>query len=173
MVGKFAEEQIEFALMGGLALQTAGIVRTTRDIDLIVLSENAVKIKSILGACGYKLLHESRDILNFESKDMELGRVDFLLAHRKYAKEMLNRAKAKILFEGTKIKVLMNEDIIGLKVQASSNDPNRYLQDMADIKALMRQHCATLDIKLLREYFGLFNRQKELEDLLKEIKRAE
>jgi len=172
LVEDLSHEKIDFAVMGGLALQSAGIVRATRDIDLVVLSVHAPKIKKILRAKGYKLLHESEDILNFESEDRELGRVDFLLAHRKYTKEMLNRAQAKILFEGIKIKVLRNEDIIGLKVQASSNDPSRYLQDMADIKALLQLHCASLDTDALREYFKLFNREDELDGLLKEIKHA-
>lgn len=172
LVEKFAREKIEFAVMGGLALQTAGIVRTTRDIDLIVLSENVPIIKEIMRSKGYELLHESKDILNFESKDKELGRVDFLLAHRTYAKAMLHRAAEAVFFEGVAIKVLKIEDIIGLKLQASSNDPGRFLQDMADIRALIQRHHATLDMSILREYFNLFDRGKDLDGLLKEAKRV-
>jgi len=170
LINEFGREKIEFAVMGGLALQTAGIVRTTRDIDLIVLSENTGTIKEIMRSKGYELLHESEDILNFESSDNEWGRVDFLLAHRKYAKAMLQRAEPKALLEGNdKIKVLKTEDVIGLKVQASSNDPGRYLQDMADVRAILKRHRVTLDMERVREYFNLFGRGKELDSLLKGI----
>ena len=65
------------------------------------------------------------------------------------------------------------EDQIGLKVQSSSNDPRRRLQDMADIQGLVKEHYAQLDMKLLKEYFGLFDRADELEKIVNDIKDAD
>lgn len=167
----FKREKIDFALIGGLALQAAGITRTTRDIDLLILSESAEKIKNILLRRGYELIHESEDVLNFAGKKLELGRIDFLLAHRKYACAMLKRAEEKLVLEGKfKIKVLKIEDLIGLKMQASSNDPQRLHQDIADIKSLIKNNYSALDMGLVREYFGLFDREKELDNIIAEIK---
>ena len=64
------------------------------------------------------------------------------------------------------------EDQIGLKVQASSNDPKRFSQDMADVRMLLETKHAQLDLALIREYFSLFNREKELDDMLKDIQNA-
>ena len=173
LIENLTREKIDFALVGGFALQAVGITRTTRDIDLLVLSQDSPKIKEIMLKHRYELLHESEDVLNFSSKDVELGRVDFLLAHRKYALAMLKRAKEESVFGGTfKIKVLRVEDQVGLKIQASSNDPKRLHQDMADIRMLIETHYPKLDIQLIREYFSLFNREKELDGLLREIKDA-
>jgi len=167
----FKREKIDFALIGGFALQSTGITRTTRDIDLLILSEDKDKIKNIMLNAGYKILHESEDVLNFLSDKFELGRVDFLLAHRKYAVSMLKRAEEKEVLEGKfKIKIIKIEDQVGLKVQSSSNDPSRLRQDMADIELLIKNHYNNLDMKLLREYFQLFNREKELDKIIKEIK---
>lgn len=174
LIENLSREKIDFALMGGFALQAAGITRTTADIDLLVLSENSPKIKKIMLKHRYELLHESEDVLNFISKDFELGRVDFLLAHRKYTLAMIKRAKEESVLGGKfKIKVLSVEDQIGLKVQASSNDPKRLPQDMADVRMLLETHYPKLDMKLIREYFSLFDREKELDFLLKEIRNAE
>jgi predicted nucleotidyltransferase len=173
LIENFAREKISFALIGGFALQAAGVTRTTRDIDLLVLSEDSPKIKEIMVKHRYELLHESGEALNFVSKDFELGRVDFLLAHRSYTLAMLKRAAEEPVLDGKcKIKVLRVEDQIGLKVQASSNDPRRMHQDMADIKMLIVSRYPKLDMKLLREYFSLFKREGELEDILKEAKDA-
>ncbi len=173
LIENLTREKIDFALMGGLALQAAGITRTTRDIDLLVLSGDSPKIKEIMLKHRYELLHESEDILNFAGKNFGLGRVDFLLAHRKYTLAMLERAKEESVLGGKfKIKVLLVEDQIGLKVQASSNDPKRLYQDMADVRTLMETHYPKLDIDLIREYFSLFNREKELDDIIKETKDA-
>lgn len=179
LVFKFLNENlkrqnIDFVLIGGFALQAAGITRTTRDIDLLVPSENVAEIKNLMLAHGYELIHESEDVLNFVGKKFDLGRVDFLVAHREYAANMLKRAEEKAVFEGRfKIKVLRIEDLIGLKVQSSSNDPKRMEQDMADIKSLIRNHYFKLDMKLVKEYFTLFNRQIELNDIIREIENAD
>lgn len=174
LIENLLREKIDFALMGGFALQAVGITRTTMDIDLLVLSEDAPKIKEIMIKHHYDLIHESEDALNFTGKNFELGRVDFLLAHRKYTLAMLKMAQVESVLGGKfKIKVLRVEDQIGLKVQASANDPKRLPQDMADIRALLAAHYSRIDIKLIREYFSVFNREHELDSLLKEIKNAE
>ena len=169
----FRRENIDFALIGGFALQAAGVTRTTLDIDMLILSSDSSKIKKIMLSHGYELIHESKDVLNFVGKKFELGRVDFLIAHRKYTLAMINRAKEKPVFQGKiNIKVLKIEDQIGLKVQSSSNDPKRYHKDMADIRLLMENNYKKLDMKILDEYFRLFNRQNELVDLKKELRHA-
>jgi len=43
---------------------------------------------------------------------------------------------------------------------------------MSDIENLIRSNYKNLDIKLIREYFDLFNRGRELEDILRKIKDA-
>jgi len=173
LIENLSREKIDFALMGGFALQAAGVTRTTQDIDLLVLSEASPKIKEIMLKHRYELLYESEDVLNFTSKNFELGRVDFLLAHRKYTLAMLKRAKEEPVFGGKfKIKVLSAEDQIGLKVQASSNNPKRLYQDMADVRMLLENNYPKLDLKLVREYFLLFGKEKEFDDMIKEIKNA-
>lgn len=173
LIEKFKQNNIDFALIGGFALQAVGLTRTTRDIDLLVLSENAAKIKDVMCRYGYRLIYESDDVLNFLSDKFELGRVDFLLAHRIYTKAMLKRAEEKnILKSKFRIKVIAPEDLIGLKVQSSSNDPGRMRQDMADIEMIVRNNYSLLDMNLVREYFRLFDREKDLDSIIEEIKNA-
>jgi len=80
LVFKFLSEKlrannIDFALMGGFALQSAGITRTTMDIDLLILRESSFQVKEIMLKHRYKLIHESDDVLNFISDDFQLGKV--------------------------------------------------------------------------------------------------
>lgn len=169
----FQREKIDFALIGGFALQAVGITRTTGDIDMLVSNENKEKIKDIMIKHSYKLIHESNDVLNFYSEKFELGRIDFLLAHRKYAVSMLKRAEERTVLKGEfKIKIIKIEDQIGLKVQASSNDPSRMFRDTADIEQLIKNNYLKLDMGLLREYFRLFDREPELDEIIKKAKNA-
>ncbi|MFC1698727.1 nucleotidyltransferase [Candidatus Omnitrophota bacterium] len=170
LITTLKQHKIDFAIIGGFALQAAGITRATRDIDLAVLSKDVPDIKAIMLKHGYELIHESEDILNFVGKKFELGRVDFLLAHRKYALSMLQRAKEELVLGGKfKIKVVRIEDLIGLKLQASANDPKRLRQDMADIVQLIDENRSKLDMNLVREYFQIFDRTQDLNDIIKEI----
>lgn len=173
LIESFNKNKINFALIGGFALHVAGLTRATQDIDFLVAKEDMPKVKKIMLSYGYELIHESEDVSNFAGKMVELGRVDFLHAHRKYARAMLERAKEEwILNKKFKIKVIKTEDLIGLKVQSSSNDQTRYYQDMADIEFLIRTHYNNLDMSIIKEYFSLFDREKELGQILKNLKNA-
>ncbi len=130
---------------GLLPLQALGVTRTTRDIDLLISGKDCAKVKDMMLARGYELIHESEDVLNFTGENLELGRVDFLLAHRKYTLAMLNRADEQPVFEDRfRIKAVKAEDLIGLKVQSSSNDPGRQNHDMADVRSLLEQRSCGL-----------------------------
>jgi len=43
---------------------------------------------------------------------------------------------------------------------------------MSDIELLIRNNHGKINIELIREYFKLFNREKDLEKILGEIKNA-
>jgi len=173
LVETFGREKVDFALIGGMALQSAGITRTTRDIDLLILGERSSQIKDIMVKHGYEVINETEDVLNFVGKKFELGRVDFLLAHREYTLEMLKRSEERKVFNDKfTVKVVRPDDLIGLKVQSSSNDPERYYQDMADIKEIIKARYDSIDMDLVREYFRLFKREEELKDILRGIPSA-
>ncbi len=72
-----------------------------------------------------------------------------------------------------KVRVIIPDDLIGLKVQSSSNDATRHHQDMADIEAILRLHQGKLNMAVIREYFALFEREKELNSALRRVGYAE
>ena len=170
VLSRFQEESIEVALIGGLALGASGVARATLDMDLLIPKEEASHVRTIMRSLGYTLLHESAEVANYIHSEAAGGRVDFLYAHRPYARAMLSRAREMSIGGGQhRVKVLRVEDQIGLKVQSSSNDPTRYHQDMADIEALLRAHRDGVDRGLLKEYFELFERGKEFERLCQQV----
>ena len=173
LLENFRKYNIRYALMGGFALHAAGYTRATEDLDVLILKEDILKVKKLLLGLGYDIAHESGDVINFAGALRELGQIDFLLAHRSYTKNMLKRARECEILKGQfKVKVIAPEDIIGLKIQASTNDPSRNSRDLADIEEILKRHADKMDLELLREYFLLFNREKELDDLLGRIKNA-
>ncbi len=174
LMGRLQKKNIDFALSGGLALTTLGIFRFTNDIDLIAPEECKGDIEKIMADLGYEKQNFSNDeILSFWSPLKFFGQVDFLLAKRKYARAMLKRAPKVPLFDNTlEIKTLMPEDLIGLKIQAIVNDPeNRSLVDAPDIQRILQLHKDTINMKLVREYFQIFQQEALLDEWLATIER--
>ncbi len=167
--GAFERLEVKAAFIGGFALQAAGITRSTTDVDFLILARDADRIKQVMAEAGFALMHESPDVLNFFGKTPGRGRVDFLLAHRPYALGMLDRARP---IDGPGavrgFKTVLPEDLIGLKVQSAVNDPRRQDQDMSDIRSLLRKHRNAMDLGLVREYFRVFDRDQDLDRLLRE-----
>jgi len=165
---ELAKAGVDYSLIGGVALYFSGTPRTTFDVDFLTVLSSSDRVDELMRRLGYRALHRSEDAANYVSSEPDLGQVDFLFAHRKYALEMLRRAvKTDVL--GRSVKVLKAEDLIGLKVQSSSNDPKRAAKDRADIEDLMRKNAKTLDWDIVREYFTVFGREKEYQELKKSI----
>ncbi len=157
------EASIAHALIGGLALAAHGAGRATNDLDLLADGDRSHDVDRILRAHGYECVQLTRNVANYVASTPERGRVDFLFANREHGKAMLARA-VRHAISGASIPVVDASDLIGLKVQSSSNDPGRLYLDLADIDRLLR--AAPIDLGRVREYFRIFDREKELDALL-------
>jgi hypothetical protein len=157
------DASVQHALIGGLALAAHGAARATTDLDLLADGERADDVDRIVRAHGYDCLHRTPEVANYASADRAKGRVDFLFARRPHGRAMLARAQEHPIL-GESVRVVDAADLIGLKVQSSSNDPSRRHRDLADIEPLLR--AAEPDLARVREYFRLFDREKELDALL-------
>ena len=166
---KLQQAEVAHALIGGLAMAVHATPRATEDVGLLVDGDASELLHQLLTGMGYAELYRSEDIANYRSEDQALGRIDAVFARRRYAREMLERARPAEAGEGfVAVPVVDAADLIGLKVQASSNDPQRRRGDLADIEALLRE-ARDVDLDRVRVYFRLFDREKELDALLEEV----
>ncbi|MBK9039061.1 MAG: hypothetical protein IPL83_07865 [Bdellovibrionales bacterium] len=53
---------IEHALIGGFALAAHGVARATLDIDLLVDGKEKDKVKNLMLAAGFTVVHESEEV---------------------------------------------------------------------------------------------------------------
>ncbi|MDZ4677447.1 MAG: nucleotidyl transferase AbiEii/AbiGii toxin family protein [Oligoflexia bacterium] len=149
---------IEHALIGGFALAAHGINRATADIDFLADGKKKNIIIESLTKSGFKLVHQTDDVLQFQG----VGNLDIILANRPLSQKMLSLAQDS---EKLSTRVVMPEDIIGLKIQAYKNEPTRELQDKADIQALILAHNSSMDWKRIKEYADLFNEWEVIKKL--------
>ncbi|MFZ4438306.1 MAG: nucleotidyl transferase AbiEii/AbiGii toxin family protein [Syntrophales bacterium] len=161
LLREFELKHVSYALIGGFAVSLWGYQRSTVDMDFMVNRNDMDKVRKIVENLGYRCIHASENVTQFDSEDKRQGKLDFLHAFRPTSLLMLDRAEPKTIFDGEQtIPVILPEDLIGLKVQAINNDPSRTPLDMADIEALMNIFAAKLDWKRMEGYFELFEMQE-------------
>jgi hypothetical protein len=113
-------------------------------------------------------VHHSENVSQYRHHDNLWGSVDFIHAFREVSLSMLERAKSHPVF-GAKlsIRTLDPEDVIGLKVQAMCNDPDRRAQEVSDIERLAALYGKKLDWQRVLEFYRVFDLESEAGDLKK------
>jgi hypothetical protein len=158
----FQARGVGYAAIGGLAVNAYGFVRATRDIDLMVLVEDAQIVRAIAVDLGYSVLDEGKEIASYVRGPQ---RFDVMHAQRSISRDLIARAHP-IGLGDLQIPVVPVEGLIGLKVQAYNDNPRR-LQDVMDMIELFRINGAALNMDEVRSYFRLFDRERLLDDILR------
>jgi len=164
LIAAFDRLDVRFALIGGLALASHKVIRATQDVDLLTDGRNADSIERELIRLGYRCLHRSADAGNYLRGD---ERLDLLYASRPKALDLLSTAGEYRTPFGV-LRAVSAEGLIAFKLQALVNNPRR-TQDLEDIRALIRNNPASLDLDVVRDYFRLFDREALLSEILHDI----
>lgn len=173
LLEEFDLRHIRYAAIGGFALGLLGYPRTTIDLDFLVHRDDMSTVHDLLTKLGYQRAVHTENVSQYRHNDAAWGSVDFIHAFRKTSLAVLARAKTYPLF-GKKqtVKAADPEDVIGLKVQAMVNDPDRKPQELADIERLMSLYGSKLDWKRIQEYYDIFDLGEEAKGLRKRFGRA-
>lgn len=170
-------EGARWALIGGVALGLHGVPRTTFDIDLLVDEDDLAALDRVLGGMACRLEYRWAESSHFAGDDDHTcPPIDVLHARRPGCRGMLARARRiELEPDGPAAPVVEVEDLIGLKVQAMANDPERERQELVDVRAVLEAAALSgrrLDLDRVREYFSLFQRAQQLDELMEGLRDA-
>jgi len=170
----FDRLNIRYAVIGGFAVASLGYQRATDDLDFLVHREDLEKVHLLMTGLKYSRIHGDENFTQYQGEVNIWGFVDFQHAFRPLGLKMLTEAveQSAPMRKPRNIKVVRAEDIIGLKVQALVNNPDRKSQDTADIEGLLRAAGRAVDWKRVEEYYNLFNLAEEFKALRKRINHA-
>lgn len=173
LLNEFRRHKIRYAVIGGFALGVLGYPRATMDLDFLVHRDDLDKLHERLTALGYERLVQTENVSHYQHRVEAWGGLDFVHAFRTVSLAMLKRAKNYKVFGGKqKIRAAEPEDVIGLKVQAMVNDPDRKAQEVADIETLMRLYGVKLDWQRIQEFYDIFGLNDEASRLRERFGRA-
>jgi hypothetical protein len=130
---EFNDNDIEYAVIGGIALGLWEATRSTIDMDFLLLVDDLPKAESILSQFSYRRTFKSDNVVQYVSDLAPYGHLDVLIAFRKVSRGMLKRRIVKETNEGTTTYTLRPEDLIGLKLQAMINNPERTVHELNDM----------------------------------------
>jgi hypothetical protein len=173
----FESNDFKWALIGGLAVGIHGMPRTTIDVDVLVDKKALPVLDAALLGAGYALEYRWDESSHFtQPPGLGLAPVDVLHAHRLHSLNMLARALPRA-FGSTENEypVVQAEDLVGLKVQALSNDRLREVHEIADLRSIFETAAEThspLNLEQITEYFELFGRVDLLNRLLEGLDNA-
>jgi hypothetical protein len=174
LISEFSRLKIRCAAIGGFALGVLGSPRQTLDLDFLVHRDDLVKLDGVLTGLGYTRVFQSENVSQYRHPDAAWGSVDFIHAFRKISLAMLDRAKDYPALGGQQsLRTAQPEDVIGLKVQAMSNDPERRAQEQNDIERLMARHGRHLDWNRIQEFYDVFGLSEEAKKLRERFDRAQ
>ena len=149
------ELKSEVAIAGGVALSFWGHPRSTRDIDVTLMSGTREKLESLLIKAGFVVHARSRSVGPFELSQFKFEpaesfvevEVDILAGKEDYFRQAIGRAvTANIEGLASQVRVLTREDLIVYKLFAYR------LIDQADILTLMELHWDGLDLDYLHRW---------------------
>lgn len=136
------------------------------DLDFLVHRDDLEKLDKALTALGYTRVFHSENVSQYCHPHTAWGSVDFIHAFRKISLAMLDRAKDYPALGGKqRLRAVQPEDVIGLKVQAMFNDPERRTQEQIDIERLMAHYGDQLDWNRIQEYYEVFGLVEEIKKL--------
>lgn len=165
---------IRHAAIGGFALGILGTPRQTMDLDFLVNRDDLEKLDGVLSPLGYTLAFRSENVSQYNHREPAWGGLDFVHAFRTISVGMLDRAKSLPALDGKLLlKTAQAEDVIGLKVQAMFNDPQRRAQDQRDIEGLMERYGAQLDWNRIVSYYEAFGLAAEVHALREKFDHAQ
>ena len=138
LVAALDEQEIDYALCGGMAMAVHGRLRTTIDIDLLILAASLNDVLAIAKSLDYNVRGkdlsfangaiEIRRVSKIDPNDGELLSLDLLLVTPEINEMWESRVEAE--WEGGKLSVVSASGLIALKQLRGSG------QDLADIEAL-------------------------------------
>ncbi|MFP4179104.1 MAG: nucleotidyl transferase AbiEii/AbiGii toxin family protein [Spirochaetaceae bacterium] len=137
IVRALESEDIKYALVGGVAMAFYTEPRFTRDIDILTVADQFIKIEKVLRRFGYfesitpwefKNIHVTLHRF-FKSVEKEEMLIDILEGDSNEVKGILKRAVVAESNEG-RVHLVKKDDLIGLKRLRNST------QDRADIERL-------------------------------------
>ena len=155
---KLKRGDINFCLIGAVALGCFGLPRYTSDIDILAEIDDRLAIFSIMEKLSYQCYQKTEVFAQFDLAEGFGGKVDFMFVKTEDGKDIIKNSAVIDDMVFGKVPVVQPADYIILKLMAIANNPERSIKDEADISLCFE----LLNSNNLRTEFEDFDKDKIL-----------
>jgi hypothetical protein len=159
----FTRNGLDYALIGGFALNAYGRTRQTDDIDFLLRNRDAQKTIDFLESIGYQTLNRTEAFSNHEHPLAGFSRLDFLYVNGSTADTLFLEVREFPALTNLQVRVVKPEHLIALKLFSMTANPDRAALDREDLIHLLRQE--GLDRGEIRKYFQKYATLDLLQEL--------
>jgi len=147
------KHELEFLVIGGLAVNVHGFMRDTADLDLLVRQECRGEWMTLISGLGYTLYHEKTVFCQFNPPQAGAWPVDLMFVREPTFREFFKFGLPVEMF-GERVLVPILEHLLALKLHALKHaGAERYLKDYLDVEGLVRINKVNLQEENVRELF--------------------
>lgn len=176
---RLSDAQIDYAVIGGMALALHGLVRPTQDVDLLLTREGLERFHETLVGLGYVPLFPGAR-KHFRDTETKV-KVEIITAGEYPGdgkpKAVLFPAPAQAAVDVGEYRVTRLETLIELKLASGLSAEHRTLRDLADVQQLIEtldlpvELSARLDPSVRDEYLRLWQLARKALEQEREIGR--
>lgn len=127
-----------FVIIGGHAINAHGYSRSTGDIDLAILNQDAEKWSKSIQKIGYAIFHQQPAFIQFKSTNLDGWPIDLMLVDQTTFNQLADNAKL-FKFRDHSAHIASVPHLISMKLHAlKGKDPNREEKDLSDLIELLK-----------------------------------
>ncbi|MBI3416919.1 MAG: hypothetical protein HY043_16635 [Verrucomicrobia bacterium] len=148
-----SKRELQFLVIGGLAVNFHGYSRDTADLDLLVRQELRDKWIKLFSKLGYKLFSDQPAFCQLAPPKVGTWPVDLMFVRKATFDEFFRFGITVEMF-GERLLIPNLEHLIALKLHALKHGRiERYLKDYLDVEGLVRVNQINLRQEKVRELF--------------------
>jgi predicted nucleotidyltransferase len=144
---------LQFLVIGGLAINLYGYSRDTADLDFLICSNQRSQWLDLFSRLDYGVFKDGGNFIQLSSAKQAAWPVDLMLVQEKTFQPMFAASREVDLY-GTHSRIPSLEHLLALKLHALKNTRlHRFLKDFLDVENLIRINKLDIKSKNTRQLF--------------------
>ena len=162
-------QQLNFLVIGGLAVNLYGYSRDTADLDLLILQKSRAQWLALFASLNYSVDNEKGAFIQLSPPKQGAWPVDLMMVQEPTFRSMLDSGKTVEMY-GERMLIPSLEHLIALKLHALKHTHlGRYLKDFLDVENLIRINHLDLRSDSIRQLFTKYGTMELYEKISRSL----
>lgn len=150
------KRNLQFLVIGGLAVNLYGYSRDTADLDLLISAGEREQWVALFSELGYTIYRDAGVFIQLSPPQQGAWPVDLMLVQKQTFETMFTASREENLY-GTRSQIPSLDHLIALKLHALKHGRfDRYLKDFLDVENLILINRLDIKSENMRQLFAKY-----------------